>query len=72
VKWSLRATTKDLDELSVLRPGRMIEEKRDQLRPNLEQPTVARYSDNPRAATTDWAAGPVDQDPDGAEEESGV
>jgi len=35
VKWSLRATTKDLDKLSVLRPGRMIEEERDQLRSNL-------------------------------------
>jgi hypothetical protein len=35
VKWSLRATTKELDELSVLRPGRMIEEERDQLRSNL-------------------------------------
>ncbi len=35
VKWSLRATTKDLDELSVLRPGRTIVEERHQLRSNL-------------------------------------
>lgn len=31
VRWSLKASTRELDKLSVLRPGRIIEEERVQL-----------------------------------------
>jgi len=34
-KWSLRVTTQELEEISVIRPGRLVEEERDQLRSNL-------------------------------------